>query len=259
MLRLWKVCTHHSFRANRSSHLSVFNRANSSIPNGGLLSVYKAKVTEGGLTYDDKQYSVLRYLSRLCDHMNEESYRPAKLTSKQLLKAQSERVVSTHKVVHHPALANRGKQDKEEESELAAASASASVNKSDDDATAEEHGGEGEEEPVRTVKGVYVYGEVGTGKTMAMDLFFDSVHTSHKRRVHFHQFMLEIHARIRAYKQELLARHGRSVNIDLSEQGSERDAIAHVAHLVSHDKSLNKYESLLIYTPIGVHFNHLDS
>ena len=41
--------------------------------------------------------------------------------------------------------------------------------------------------------GLYIYGAVGRGKTMLMDLFFDTVGFQHKRRVHFHEFMAEIH------------------------------------------------------------------
>ena len=81
-------------------------------------------------------------------------------------------------------------------------------------------------------RGLYVYGEVGTGKTLLMDLFFKhcNVDASRKRRVHFHAFMLEVHQRIWAFKQELLRKHGRDVNVNLA---SERDAIAHVAKLVA--------------------------
>eukprot|EP00842_Homolaphlyctis_polyrhiza_P004596 jgi/Hompol1/5137/HPOL_000842-RA len=44
--------------------------------------------------------------------------------------------------------------------------------------------------------GMYLYGDVGTGKTMLMDLFYESIQTNRKRRIHFHEFMQDVHKRI---------------------------------------------------------------
>src|ERR1019366_7724805 len=52
-------------------------------------------------------------------------------------------------------------------------------------------------------RGLYVHGEVGRGKTMLMDLFFQHSSVRHKRRAHFHEFMAEVHERIYGYRQNI--------------------------------------------------------
>jgi cell division protein ZapE len=53
------------------------------------------------------------------------------------------------------------------------------------------------------VKGLYIYGDVGRGKTMLMDLFFEASPIVRKRRAHFHQFMADVHDRARVFRAQL--------------------------------------------------------
>ncbi|GBD50614.1 cell division protein ZapE [Methylopila sp. Yamaguchi] len=84
-------------------------------------------------------------------------------------------------------------------------------------------------EPLR---GLYVWGDVGRGKTRLMDLFFESVPVAKKRRAHFHDFMIDVHARIHAARAE--AKAGRGAAGDVIPQVGE--ALAAEATLLCFDE-----------------------
>lgn len=75
----------------------------------------------------------------------------------------------------------------------------------------------------RAVRGLYLWGGVGRGKSFVMDAFFDCIPLEYKRRLHFHRFMQEIHARLAVLKGQRdplasvareLARHVRLLCLD---------------------------------------------
>lgn len=74
------------------------------------------------------------------------------------------------------------------------------------------------------LKGLYVYGEVGRGKTMLMDLFFETSAVVRKRRVHFHEFVADVHERVYVYRQEI--KNG---------EASERDPIQRAAAAIAEE------------------------
>ncbi|WP_438721655.1 cell division protein ZapE [Bartonella rochalimae] len=62
------------------------------------------------------------------------------------------------------------------------------------------------------VQGLYIYGEVGRGKTMLMDLFFCCLPEGNKKRAHFNDFMADVHERIDAHRQAF--KHAKSKQND---------------------------------------------
>src|SRR5262245_35611047 len=58
------------------------------------------------------------------------------------------------------------------------------------------------EQDAGPLKGLYIFGDVGRGKTMLMDLFFAASPVVRKRRAHFHEFMIDVHERIHAWRQQ---------------------------------------------------------
>ncbi|AZO17769.1 cell division protein ZapE [Mesorhizobium sp. M2A.F.Ca.ET.043.05.1.1] len=56
-------------------------------------------------------------------------------------------------------------------------------------------------QPREPVKGLYIHGSVGRGKTMLMDMFFELLPVRRKRRVHFNDFMADVQDRIQKHRQ----------------------------------------------------------
>jgi protein AFG1 len=78
--------------------------------------------------------------------------------------------------------------------------------------------------PENLPRGLYLYGDVGSGKTMLMDMFYETLPSSvtSKTRIHFHNFMQDVHKRLHQMKME----HGNDIDgvqfidADIAQQGN---------------------------------------
>ncbi len=84
-------------------------------------------------------------------------------------------------------------------------------------------------------RGLYLWGDVGRGKTLLMDLFFNNTDIAPRRRVHFHEFMAEVHERIAAWRaaDDRTKRRHRARN-----RQAPDDPIAPVAHDIARQARL---------------------
>jgi predicted ATPase len=196
-----------------------YGRQLSTSSEGRLLTKYKQMVAASELEYNDDQFKAMRYLSRLSSYL-ENNPRP-------IIEAPVE------------AREEEGKEGEEKGSTSSSSSTTKALHsEKKQQQQQQQQQQKGEEEKVApppsppVAKGVYLHGGVGVGKTMAMDMFFDhcALPPSAKRRVHLHNFLLDIHARIFKFKQRLLHDHGRDVHIDLD---PKKDAISAVAREVA--------------------------
>jgi cell division protein ZapE len=81
-------------------------------------------------------------------------------------------------------------------------------------------------------RGIYLWGGVGRGKTMLMDLFFDAVKIKRKRRVHFHEFMMEVHDRLNEERKK-----------------DTPDPVIAVARAMAEDVRLVAFDEMVINNP----------
>ena len=80
--------------------------------------------------------------------------------------------------------------------------------------------------------GVYLWGGVGRGKSMLMDLAFETIAHAPKRRVHFHEFMIEVHERLREERAR-----------------EESDPLPKVAEAIAEEAKLLCFDEMVINNP----------
>lgn len=186
--------------------LNSFSNLTSRREGSSLIQSYKSRVAIDGLSYDESQFRIVKLLDKLRLLVEDPETSP----------------------VNYVVKLAKAKEEAEAEAVVARSAAAAEAVESD----GKEGAATFDVSPPRRLKGVYLHGAVGTGKTMLMDMFYNhcSVDKNKKKRVHFNDFMLDVHKRIHQHKQELLKRQGRSKHVDLT---TEHDSIRHVAELLS--------------------------
>ena len=90
-------------------------------------------------------------------------------------------------------------------------------------------------------RGLYIYGGVGRGKSMLMDLFFEVAPLKAKKRVHFHEFMLDVHARMKAWREM-----GGKERAALGGRASEDDPIPPVARQMATEATLLCFDEMQV-------------
>jgi len=97
--------------------------------------------------------------------------------------------------------------------------------------------------PRRVPRGIYLWGDVGRGKSMLMDMFFACAPIATKRRVHFNDFMVDAHARIHAWRS--LDSRTRSKRPEFVADAGD-DPIPPVARAISREAALLCFDELQV-------------
>ncbi|KAK0562172.1 ATPase [Tilletia horrida] len=136
-------------------------------------SKYELMVKQGLIRDDPHQRSIVKILQSLHDELKTYKQDPPKELSQEEIQQQLQKKNKSFFASLFGGGADKDKEDQDEEKVS-------------------------EDVP----KGLYLYGDVGTGKSMLMDLFYETLpaNITRARRIHFHQFMIDAHKRAHAIK-----------------------------------------------------------
>lgn len=158
---------------------NCFSNADSRVDDAtGPLVEYNARVEAGRIRNDDHQRGIVQSLQRLHDQLL--NYDAPPVTPPSLEDIKPKKPTSMLSRIFRTSMS-----DSPEEKNIPAI-------------------------PENLPQGLYLYGDVGSGKTMLMDLFFDTLPSSvhSKTRIHFHNFMQDVHKRLHKMKMS----HGSDVD-----------------------------------------------
>uniref|UniRef100_A0A7S3PJ93 AAA+ ATPase domain-containing protein n=1 Tax=Aplanochytrium stocchinoi TaxID=215587 RepID=A0A7S3PJ93_9STRA len=217
-------------RAFSSENVNFDNYTNNHL---SALDLYKLCVAEKDIRIDPARELVAKKLSKLQKQLN---------VYDRALKAYKEKLISWGKVKSEKIKQAKMRQDMNGKSgeHLLPVEVEEKIEKEAEIETWKEL-----EKPLKPLvpRGMYIYGNVGTGKTVLMDMFFQTTTIGLKRRFHFHEFMIEVHRRIHEWKLERIRTKGRDLHIDLS---SEADAIVQVARMVAAESTLLAFDEFVV-------------
>lgn len=226
-----------------------------------IIDTYRALITNNHLREDPHQIQLIKTLEKLKQYIEHFDFEAVQRRQEDIYLFQQRQ------------LAHRLQQEANEADHDGDETTAQSTPRTVVEAAASKEAEERCPEALPRLRGLYLHGNVGCGKTMLLDLFYQHLpSTMKKRRVHFHTFLTEMHQRIHQHKQSLLQTEGRQRHVrnpyppppsSSSSLLNPNDSITHVAlnlakecHVLCFDEFqvTDIYDALLITRLFNVLF-----